>query len=722
MPHLLASSSSSSSLTPSTASFAPPPPAKAQSPHASSTGPKALLQWKPVSSKASSSSFSFLAPSSTASFASPSPAKAQPPHATSAGAKASQLSEPSLPSLVSSKALPSPVKAQSPHAESAGPIASLQWKPVSSKASSSSFSFLAPSSTASFASPSPAKAQPPHASSAGAKASQLSEPSSPSLVLSKAASSSSSSLTPSSTASSASPSPVKARSPHAASANGSPARAWPLAEPSSPSSVSSKASSSSASSLPPLTASFASPQFEQQNKIGQLPRYEIPKHLQEQIKNDVVPQVLKRPLSQSTYADYFAALLYAEDYYCEKWSDFILHDVTLELRKKDGFKIQNSTGAKKNNKSNAQKDKPFVAFEIDSVPENRPYLISRDHVLVRPAGKQIEPFQGIFFRVEKSKWVLAEFGDDFHKQHSPSKKYDVSFSFNRVCLKRCHHAVSAAMDPFLCSILFPDPPHKTFLGPIHDFNFTQNDRESAVIAIISHIINLRSPEPYLLEGPLSETPSGDLSEMGNVIHSAILQLYRTCTSSKILVCAPRNRTLDALTKSLLEDIPESRIFRANAAFREYDLVPDDIMPACSFEGVCFSCPPLAELENFRVVTSTFISTFRLKAAGIGADHFSHIFLVDASSSTEPETIVALANLVGKTTAVVVTGSLLNMPRWVRSDMARRNGLKKSFFQRLLEMEPYCLDDPLCVTHVYGDDKRNDGTMILPSIDTNGFEY
>nr|CAD1843613.1 unnamed protein product [Ananas comosus var. bracteatus] len=366
----------------------------------------------------------------------------------------------------------------------------------------------------------------------------------------------------------ASPSPAKAQPPRAAS----------FAPPSTASFCS--PSKVSVDHLPLFASEKSSepPQFDQRNKIGQLPRYEIPEHLQEQIKNDAVPQVLRRPLSPSTYADYFAALLYAEDYYCEKWSDFLLLDVTLELRGRDSFKIQNSAGGKKNNKSNAQKDKPLVAFEIGSVPEKRPYLLSRDHVLLRPAGKKTEPFQGILFRVEKSKWVLAEFADDFHKKHSPSKKYDVSFSFNRVCLKRSHQAVSAAMDPFLCSILFPDPPRNPFLGPIRSSDSTQNDRKSNMLAIIGRILRLKSPQPYLLlEGPLSQG-------MEKLIQIAILQLYETCSNSRILVCAPRNRTLDALTESLLKDIPESRIFRANAAFRDYDHVPDDIMPACLFEG------------------------------------------------------------------------------------------------------------------------------------------
>ena len=47
------------------------------------------------------------------------------------------------------------------------------------------------------------------------------------------------------------------------------------------------------------------------------PLYAIPEDIEGQIKRDIVPQVLKHPLSPSTYKAYFAALLYAEDYYLQ---------------------------------------------------------------------------------------------------------------------------------------------------------------------------------------------------------------------------------------------------------------------------------------------------------------------------------------------------------------------------------------------------------------------
>ncbi|KAJ8511946.1 hypothetical protein OPV22_002380 [Ensete ventricosum] len=431
------------------------------------------------------------------------------------------------------------------------------------------------------------------------------------------------------------------------------------------------------------------------------PRYDIPEHLQVMIERDIVPPVLKMPLSPQNYAEYFTTLLYAEDYEQEKWCDYLLSEVTLDLRAQTEFRTQNTRQTRKSSKK--QNDVyPFVAFKIDAVPVRRPYLLSRDYVILKPSGDTDSVhFKGVIFRVVKSTTVLAEFDRDFHKQHSPAKKYDVSFSFNRVCLKRSHVAVSAAADPLLCKILFPDPtpPTHSSCSPISQASLSIN-------GTVKRIQNLEGLGPYLIEGPLiiAHRPfrdmeaESDLSITGRIIREAIVRIYRASSGCRILVCSPRNKTCDALMQSLFDEIPETKLFRAYAAFRDWELVPEDIMPTCMYEGECFVCPPPDELRQFAVVASTFMSSFRLHNAGIKADHFTHIFLVDASSAMEPEAAIALASLVSEKTVIVITGSSTDVPVWVRSGMARRkNGLKRSLFHRLLERQPYCNIDPKYIT-------------------------
>ncbi|XP_058211393.1 probable RNA helicase SDE3 [Rhododendron vialii] len=426
------------------------------------------------------------------------------------------------------------------------------------------------------------------------------------------------------------------------------------------------------------------------------PIYAIPEDFKDSIKNDVVPGILKRPLSPSTYKGYFEALLYAEDFYLEKWDGFEMKNVTLELEEASIYKRKGKYNKK--NLDDEKDDKVFVTFELDSIPERRPFLLSRDFVSVSPSGTGAEPLQGLIYRVVKSSRVLVDFGKDFHVQHHSACKYNVSFSFNRVCLKRAHQAVATASDPLFRNFLFPDSISKNSLLTAQLPSIDSN-LDSHQISAVRHILSNQNAVPYLVEGPIAVDRSNFLSRTGFVVCEAVLQVYRTSPSCRILICAPTNKGCDVLTRRLRGKIPESNIFRANAAFRELDGVPEDILPSCLYkkERECFYCPSIHELGKYKVISSTFMSSFRLHNEGITAGHFSHIFLVDASSVIEPEAMVALANLANESTVVTVTGAPGNHSGWIRSHIARQNGLLISYFERLRQSKLYDSLDPKVIT-------------------------
>lgn len=419
---------------------------------------------------------------------------------------------------------------------------------------------------------------------------------------------------------------------------------------------------------------------------GSTPLYVIPEDIKGLIKQDIVPRVLKKPLSPPTYKDYFAALLYAEDYYLEKWDGFEMKNVTLKLQEAE---IHGKKGKSKHSNNDKKDDKIFVEFEIDAIPEKRPFLLSRDFASVRPSGRKVDPFQGIIFRVVRSNIVLVEFGDDFHAQHYSSCKYDVKFSFNRACLKRAHQAIAAASDMLFTKFLFPDcrPKYSSYYS-----------------TAIGRIINISDSHAYLVEGSLSITRDKQLSRTGIVVRDAVIRLCQASSLNKILICAPLNSTCDVFMRSLRKEVGDSNIFRANAAFRELDGVPVDILPFCPYKEKeeVFTCPPLSQLLKFKVILSTFMSSFRLHSNGIEGGHFTHIILVDASSVIEPEIMVPLTNLTTVSTKVVVTGSPGNQSGWVRSNIARQNGLRTSYFERLRKSNFYKDLNPEYITQVEDD--------------------
>ncbi|WCJ19504.1 hypothetical protein M5689_001792 [Euphorbia peplus] len=81
-------------------------------------------------------------------------------------------------------------------------------------------------------------------------------------------------------------------------------------------------------------------------------------------------------------------------------------------------------------------------------------------------------------------------------------------------------------------------------------------------------------------------------------------------------------------------------------------------------------------------------------------------MVDASSATEPEVMVALANFGNENTSVIVTGAPNNHSGWVRSNLARQNGLMTSYFERLCQRNPYKSLDPNFITRLVASNSKN----------------
>ena len=65
-----------------------------------------------------------------------------------------------------------------------------------------------------------------------------------------------------------------------------------------------------------------------------------------------------------------------------------MNNVTLELHEAEIHRKQKG------------EKKTFAVFEIDSIPERRPFLLSRDLVYARRLGSKAEPFQVMFFETK----------------------------------------------------------------------------------------------------------------------------------------------------------------------------------------------------------------------------------------------------------------------------------------------------------------------------------
>lgn len=84
----------------------------------------------------------------------------------------------------------------------------------------------------------------------------------------------------------------------------------------------------------------------------------------------------------------------------QKWYGFEMDNVSMEVKMKNvslelhRAEIHQRNGKSKNLfSSDDNENRTFVQFEMDSIPEKRPFLLSKDFAYVRPSNTDDTPFK-----------------------------------------------------------------------------------------------------------------------------------------------------------------------------------------------------------------------------------------------------------------------------------------------------------------------------------------
>ncbi|PNT78149.1 hypothetical protein BRADI_1g74450v3 [Brachypodium distachyon] len=386
------------------------------------------------------------------------------------------------------------------------------------------------------------------------------------------------------------------------------------------------------------------------------------------------------------YAKFFSTLLVMEELHLEE-----------EMRSYDMEGV-----------SMRRRGNEFLSLEVPGLAEKRPSLVHGDFIVARHAGSDARPYQGFIHKVEADE-IFLRFDVQFHHSHHDRNKYDVSFTYNRLNMRRLYKSVHEAelTGP---DILFPCQSRyrtvkKLAFKPLNpDINTEQADA-------VGMILGCRGVPPYVIYGPPGTGKTMTLVE-------AILQLYTSNRRANILICAASNSAADHVLEKLLCAsylIRASDIFRLNAPSRQYEDINPAFIRFCFFEDMVFKCPPMQALMRYKIVISTYMSSSTLQAEGLRQGHFTHIFLDEAGQSSEPEAMVPLSGLCGRDTVVVLAGDPMQLGPVVFCKQADKDGLGKSYLQRLLcDFEQYNAGDPNYVTKLVRNYRCHPAILELPS--------
>ncbi|CAK9797532.1 Putative helicase mov-10-B.1 [Anthophora plagiata] len=262
-------------------------------------------------------------------------------------------------------------------------------------------------------------------------------------------------------------------------------------------------------------------------------------------------------------------------------------------------------------------------------------------------------------------------------------------------IKCCHYVLFIMSKYNLVSLVYPKIDRNLYFYSksvsewINESVAVNPEQQVAVISILN---NSAYPAPYILFGPPGTGKTTTLVE-------SICQIRKHDKSKHILVCASSNTAADEIAKRLLLILPSKDIFRMYAASKIVDNIDETINPSSNFVNNMVLYLPKDIFILKKIVITTLTSCARLVKLNLRSDHFSYVFIDEASQSIELESLIPLTLVVSQNernegtmhAQVVVAGDPHQLGPIITCKRITHL-LGTSFLERLMECEPYKKSD------------------------------
>ncbi|XP_065829382.1 uncharacterized protein [Oscarella lobularis] len=436
------------------------------------------------------------------------------------------------------------------------------------------------------------------------------------------------------------------------------------------------------------------PQF---GEVQSLMQYDVPDSVRDCLtkRKDIfaITPVLAEPLSLNSYSQRFSALLYAEELEMERAiKQYAIPDAEM------------------------QQVNEYLKLVVPGLTKRRPSLLVGDKVRASPSGadKTALHYKGFIYKIQGES-VLLKFSNLFHEQFL-NEKYYMEFCFSRMILRRCHQAVEK-MRQLGTQFLFPtavDP--KPPIAPVSLFvdlsaglrppDFLNNFLNTRQKDAVQRIVTARGrPAPYVVLGPPGTGKTVTLVE-------AILQIFYRIPFSRILVTAPSNSAADLLALRL----------RATRCFFPGDVARLSESSESSLP-FCYSADDVETIAYCRIVVTTCVASGLFYSFGLKQDHFTHVFVDEASQATEPECLIPALCWAGHGGQFVLAGDPYQLGPVLMSKIANEHGLQLSLLERLTKHPAYLRNEefssvggynPCLVTKLIDNYRSHQSILEVPS--------
>lgn len=265
--------------------------------------------------------------------------------------------------------------------------------------------------------------------------------------------------------------------------------------------------------------------------------------------------------------------------------------------------------------------------------------------------------------------------------------YFVRFMNNRVSIALENNALDCLNTNKICKYIFPvnDDSIRSTRDPLIeseriDWISDVNAEQRNAIRYILH--GSSRPYPYILFGPPGTGKTKTLVETVSQL------IARNQRSERILVCATSNSACDEIAKRLLDLNDNEKIFRlfSRSVMFKMENVPGIVLMNSNLAKGEHYFPTRDVIYAYKVLVCTLITAGRMTQGEISSEHFSHVFIDEAGSTTETQTLVAIAGLCSSSGRINANVTLAGDPKQlgpvIHSDMATKLGLGWCHFPKM----------------------------------------
>ncbi|KOX74484.1 Putative helicase mov-10-B.1 [Melipona quadrifasciata] len=340
------------------------------------------------------------------------------------------------------------------------------------------------------------------------------------------------------------------------------------------------------------------------------------------------------------------------------------------------------------NLKNQKLRRVFNKFEIivPTLDKYNPFITIGDEVTIQSKDLQ----HSYNFKIINITWkkVYVAISNEFPISQLLENEVDISFHSINWPL-RCYHYVLDNMCHYnLENLINPKiNTHHYILSKV-DFDWVHKsvaNNEEQKTAVKNILNNSSYPVPYIIFGPPGTGKTTTVVE-------AICQIRKEYTSKNILVCTSSNAAADEIAKRLLHLLPHKDIFRMYSASKLSSDIDKQIYPRSNFINDMILYLPKEIFIWKKIVISTFVTCMRLVNLKLQSDHFSYIFIDEASQNIELESLIPFIITNNKTEAtshaqVIIAGDPYQLGPMITCKKIEHL-LGKSLLERLMECEPY----------------------------------